>query len=271
MLRRNLPVAVYFALWIGTGQVRGQASPEPASLSGTESVSDEEFNLPVSESLAGRIDALAAQLGSPSYKEREDATTELIKIGVPAFKKLRAAYHESDELEVRLRIERIVSMSYMEHHLYNRNGFLGIRQSGIPKDARDDPRIPEGQFGVEVVEPLDGTAAMDAGIRDGDVIIALNGEGIGGDAVRVTRDFGESIRVLGPGAILQLTILRGPRVHNLQVTLRPRPKEYYGARQGVVAEMRVRTRERYRTWWAEHFNRTPPPPNEQTSDGDGSP
>jgi S1-C subfamily serine protease len=237
--------------------VYGQAADEPASSTQPESVSGAEFHLAPSDSLAARIDALIARLGVRSYREREDATKALIELGPSAYEALRAVYHVSDELEVRLRIERIIHTSYFAYHLYDRNGFLGISHSRIPRLHEDDSRIPEGQFGVLVKDVMENTGAAEAGVRKDDVIIALNGEGLEGGGVRATAMFGESVRVLGPGTAVRLTILRGPDRLEIVVTLRSRPKKYYGPNQGVVYEMLRETERAFRFWWDEHFLRAP--------------
>ena len=237
---------------------RSYAQPfdAPQSPAQPDAVSDDEFRLPVSDSLAARIDALIARLGSRAYKQREDATLALIEIGSPAFAALRTTYHACDALEVRFRIERIIHTGYFNYHLYNRNGFLGIEQLRIPKLSDDDPRIREGHFGIEVRRVIEETAAEEAGLRESDIIVALNGEELEGGGVRATTIFGESVRVLGPGATIRLTILRGPEELEIDATLRPRPRRFY-LRQGSVTEMFDQTRRRFRVWWAAHFRQVP--------------
>ena len=51
----------------------------------SEILSDEEFSLPLDTTAAQSADQLIPKLGSPSFKEREEATAGLIEIGAPTF------------------------------------------------------------------------------------------------------------------------------------------------------------------------------------------
>jgi hypothetical protein len=52
---------------------------------------------------------LIAQLGAPDFRSRQEASTQLEKLGAPALPALRKAARAKPELEVRRRIERLVS------------------------------------------------------------------------------------------------------------------------------------------------------------------
>jgi hypothetical protein len=218
--------------------------------------SGEEFSLPVGTELAERIDGMISRLGSPKYKEREDATTGLIEIGAPAFARLRRAYRATDQLEVRLRIERIVYAAYLDYHLFDRNGFLGISQEPVPRLHEDDPRIPEGHFGVQVREVIAGTAADEAGIEAGDIIIALEGRPLAGERVKAAASFGEAIRVLGPGTRVKVTVLRRAAQLEIEAVLDKRPRVYY-ENQEVVSLLLAEVRDRFASWWTTHFRDQP--------------
>ena len=94
------------------------------------------------------IAALIRALADPAFSKRTDATRKLCAIGLPAFARLREAYHNTDQLEVRLRIERIVHTAYMDHYLYHPNAFLGVAQARYTPNSDDDPRIPTGHIGI---------------------------------------------------------------------------------------------------------------------------
>lgn len=266
---RNLLIAI--AILVGTassqteqvgsaladqsGQVRGRALYSPSSQA--ESVSDEEFSLPVDDQLAATIDSMIAGLGSPEYKEREAATAALLETGPRAFAKLRTAYDQSDELEVRSRIETIVRTAYLNYHVYGRNGFLGISQRRVPRTREDDPRIPDGHFGIQVQNVIENTAAQSVGFAAGDVIIALNGEPLmTTTGTSATAAFGESIRLHGPGVGITLTVLRGPRQFDVEVILGDRPRRYYSG-QGKVTQMLHQFRRQFEIWWVKHFRQPP--------------
>lgn len=236
--------------------VMGQARDEPFPWR-TQEVSDEEFRTPVLDEMANRIATAIGQLGSPIYKEREDAVEQLLTIGVPAFSQLRQVYSRTGELEVRLRVEDVVHEAYLDHHVFGRNAFLGISQHRVPRSHDDDPRILEGHYGVAIGKIIAGTAAQDAKMQKGDVIIALDGEPLQSGAANVNMSFGESIRLRGPGALVTLSILRGDDEFELDVILGRRPKEYY-ARQGIVTEMLQTIDQNFGIWWVKYFREVPP-------------
>ncbi len=234
---------------------RGQAPIDSTSASQDESSTNSELSVPVDGQLVAEIDALIARLGSPHYKEREAATLRLLEIGMAAFAQLSVAYQETDELEVRLRIERIVHEAYLNHHVYDRNGFLGISQSPVPIEHDNDNRIQENHVGIEVQRVIENTAAQRAQLRQGDVIIALDKEPVAAAGSQVITAFGESIRLRGPGARVILTLLREGRQLDVEVSLGTRPKEYYNTGQRVAYDMLVQARQQFLILWARHFRR----------------
>jgi serine protease DegQ len=152
-----------------------------------------------------------------------------------------------------LRIEKIVRTAYLDYHVYDRNGFLGISQQNVPVVHADDARIREGHIGIKVREVIANTAAQEAGFKAEDVIVALDGEPLSSKTASPTTEFGESIRGRGPGTTVTLSILRGPRELEVRAVLRPRPREYYGRHQITVSPMLEGARERFRIWWSVHF------------------
>ena len=65
-------------------------------------VSRIEFATRIADDVAKRIKAAVAKLGSEVFSEREQASEELLKIGVPAYASLKEAL-KSDDPEVKLR------------------------------------------------------------------------------------------------------------------------------------------------------------------------
>ena len=252
-ITRSVLLCAGILLAVIASRAYAQVSDDVPAVSDVDAVSDDEFRVSVGGQLRTEIDQLATQLGSPEYKTREAATRRLIDIGVPAFSMLRSAYHRTDELEVRLRIEKIVRTAYLDYHVYNRNGFLGISQQNVPVVHADDPRIREGHIGIKVREVIANTAAQEADFKAEDVIVALDGEPLSSKTASPTTEFGESIRQRGPGTTVTLSILRGPRELEIEAVLRPRPREYYGRYQVTVSRMAEETRERFRIWWSMYF------------------
>ena len=71
-------------------------------------VSRIEFATRISDDVAKRIKAAVAKLGSDVFSEREQASKELLKIGVPAYASLKEAL-KSDDQEVKRHAEELVS------------------------------------------------------------------------------------------------------------------------------------------------------------------
>ena len=241
----------------------GQALPEPDAAAEAQAESGEHLQTPGDERLASEIATLISQLDSPRYAEREAATSHLIRIGPPAFALLRTAYHRTEQLEARLRIEKIVYEAYINYHVYDRNAFLGIQQRLVPITNDDDARIPEGHVGIQVGRVIEGTAAERAELQAEDVIIALDQEPISAVDVQAAQAFGELIRVRGPGTPVVLTVLRESDQFDVEVTLGSRPKVYYGRNQGLVFEMLERSLRQFRVFWDQRFRK---PPSEQTAE-----
>ena len=258
---RLLSILTFFGLPIAAalGQSVTEWTPPP----GADSDLEEALKEPVDDQLAAQINSALALLGSPSYKEREAATSSLVEIGPKAFSRLLTAYRKGDDLEARLRIEAIVREAYFRFHVYDRNGFLGISQARIPVVQDDDERIIEGHVGIKVRNIIKDTAAEKADLKQGDVIIALDGEPIIASGAQATVVFGESIRVRRPGAQLRLTILRGKRDLEVEVTLGSRPRLYY-QNQGLVTQMLDHFRQQFGVFWVKHFRQ--PSTREPTDD-----
>ena len=246
--------------WLAAGTVLAQDPPlqegsEPAeSRSESENVSDEEFRLPLDPTAAQSADELIPKLGSPSYKDREDATAGLIEIGAPAFAKLRAAYHSNARLEVMLRIERIVRTAYLNHHVYDRSGFLGINLQSYVANAEEDSRLPPGSVGVKVGRVIENTAAERAGMLKDDVIFQVDGQPLRGEGGEVVEYFSAMIRDRGPGGKMSLTVMRGNAEIPMNVTIGRCPEEI--ARQGTVravSENHFKASAKFPKWWEKYF------------------
>jgi len=230
-----------------------EESTSPRSFE-NDPITDDEFRLPIDPTAAASAERLIPKLGSPAYKEREAATDGLIEIGAPALAKLRAAYHTTDNLEVRLRIERIVRTAYLNHHVYDRSGFLGIKLQPYSANTEDHPRLPKGAVGVMVDEVIRGTAAERAGLGKDDVIYEIDGEPVRGEGMQVIETFSATIRNRGPGGKMTLSVLRGVQRLSIGVTIGRCPEEI--ARQGTVktvSENHYKAVARFPRWWEEYF------------------
>ncbi len=219
-----------------------------------EVVSDEEFHLPLDSTAAQSADQLVPGLGSPSFKEREEATAGLIEIGAPAFARLRAAYNATSNLEVLLRIEHIVRTAYLNHHVYDRSGFLGINLQAYVASMEEHPRLPVGSVGVKVGRVIPATAAERAGMLAEDVIFEVDGAPIRGEGMQVVESFSAIIRARGPGGKMNLTVLRGTQEIPMLITIGRCPEEI--AKQGTVravSENHFKATAKFPKWWAKYF------------------
>ncbi len=249
-----------------SAQVQIQVQPQPlppqneevdltdAIRSEIEAVTDEEFRLPLDATAAQSADTLIPKLGSPSYKEREEASAGLIEIGAPAFGKLRDAYRANPKLEVLLRIEHIVRTAYLNHHVYDRSGFLGINLQTYSASAEEHPRLPPGAVGVKVGRIIPNTAAERAGMQVDDVIFEVDGVPLKGEGMQVVENFSAMIRARGPGGKMNLTIMRGTQQIPTPVTVGRCPEEI--AKQGsvrTVSENHFKATAKFPKWWSKYF------------------
>jgi hypothetical protein len=236
------------------------ASPAPEL--GRESVTDEEFRVPVDASAAAELDRLIPMLSSPRFEEREEATAALMDLGVPAIARLREAYRNNDDFELRSRIETIVRETYMDK--YVGIGFLGISQdTQFTPGHQDDPRIPPGHVGVIINQVIPGTGAERAGLLRGDIVIAMDGVPLDGQGQGAVEGFGARIRAGGPRARVVLSILRGPMELELPAVL-GRPKGDMLAPGRIMrvnaAAATYRAQSRFEIWWHKFFRQDESPP-----------
>lgn len=241
-----------FALFASAGAAFAQADTTP--LPEIVGPSEEELTISLDDSAEREIEEYVKLLGAPLYADRERATRELTDIGIRTFRRLREEYRRTDDVEVRLRIEGIVRQAYFDHHVYDRNGFLGISQdTRFYPDHNADSRIPEGFVGVRVRQVIEHTAAEAAGISVEDIVISVDGETIPFLGERTAEVFGNSLRVRGPGARVTLGILRGSEELELAVRLGRRPPQYYANDGTAHSEMLSKAQAKFPEWWKTVF------------------
>jgi pimeloyl-ACP methyl ester carboxylesterase len=100
-----------------------------------------------------------------------------------------------------------------------RKGFAGVQIGPVPEDVRARLRLPAGQ-GLVVMRVVAGSAAAEAGLAEGDVILEAAGKPLGSAE--------EYIAVVGRmngGDRLPLAVLRDGRRLSPTLTLKPRPFE----------------------------------------------
>lgn len=100
-----------------------------------------------------------------------------------------------------------------------RRGFAGVQIGPVPEDVRARLRLTAAQ-GLLVRGVVAGSAAAEAGLSEGDVILEAAGKPLGG-----ADEYVAVVQRLAAGDKLPLTILRGGRRLSLTLTLKPRPFE----------------------------------------------
>jgi hypothetical protein len=231
-------------------------------------ISGDEFNLTLDPENQARVDALITRLSGPDFAEREKAASDLIEMGADAFSTLRQAYRQADDLESRLRIEEVVRTAYLNHHVLNRHGFLGISMGHMTQSQLDQvekmqpaqfnqmgsPRLPEGRVGVFVSQVIADTGAARAGVLKNDILIGINGQPITGTGNDIRDSFSAIIRTQAPGARVQLELVRGQEVLTLEAIL-GRPPEDVAKNSNIikVTPMYHVVSERFATWWQTYF------------------
>ncbi|HEX8166990.1 MAG TPA: Do family serine endopeptidase [Beijerinckiaceae bacterium] len=98
-------------------------------------------------------------------------------------------------------------------------GYLGVSIQPVTKDLAEGLGL-KADKGALVANAQDGTPAAKAGLKSGDVIVAVNGEKVA-DARELTRRIG----AMKPGAKTEITYLRDGRERTATIELAPQPGE----------------------------------------------
>lgn len=275
MMYVRLAVLCFLAIASGMpaqGQLQIQETQDDPDIEALKAqpITGDEFNLELDADAAVRVDGLIARLSGPDFAEREKAASDLIEFGADAFSKLREAYRLADDLESRLRIEEVVRTAYLNHHVLNRHGFLGISMAHIttaqiqqfektqPKQLEQmgNPQLPEGRVGVFVSQVIADTGAAKAGVQKNDILIGIDDVPITGTGVDIRDNFSSIIRTKAPGARVKLEVVRGGEVLNLEAVL-GRPPEQVAKNSNIikVTPMYHVVAERFGQWWQTYFER----------------
>ena len=250
------------ALAPASGSAFGQDAPaapaapqtEPQASSDKELGPDPEFDVPVDERTAGEIDSLIRSLGAPASTERDAAVTRLVEIGVPTFARLRGAYHQTDDLEVKLRIESVVLNAFFDYHVYDAHAFLGVSlRPFVPTNDNRLP-IPDGVTGLLIAQVIKDTSAERFGLQQNDVIVGCDGESLTGRGQEAQERFSRGIASRKPGSPMHLTIVRAESTFDVTITLGRAPRDVaVRGRAQAINEAMEKAEERFYPWWRKHF------------------
>ena len=238
--------------WAAIAVAQDPNAPPPTELTGR--ITDEELHLPVDAKLAKRIELMADRLDSPVFQERDAAREALIEIGAPAFAKLRGKHAQAQSLDVRLAIEEIVQVGYLNYHVYDRHGFLGVSLSPYQLGARTNTRLPPGTRGVIVMSVVPGTGADRAGLTPRDVVIAVDHQPLTSPPSQIVNDLAASIRARRPGTPMLLTVLREGQERRVEAVVgRCPPEQIRIGRVEAIPQMVERANARFPIWWETFF------------------
>lgn len=164
-------------------------------------------------------------LESEDFKVRESAQADVLlwarknpKLAVPELLRL-SSDGGSPSPEVRDRCMQVLRQLAEDEFAKGGEGYLGVRMGDLMIP------MPENQpdaWAVTLLEVVPDSAASKCGLRVGDAIVALNGQGWQQEA---SKSFSEQIRKLRPGTGVQLRIVRDGKVQNTRVELGRRPAD----------------------------------------------
>jgi membrane-associated protease RseP (regulator of RpoE activity) len=170
-------------------------------------------------SLARRVAAIAADLGSPRYHRRRQGSEALAELPPRALPLVLAIWRESPSAEVRRRIRYGMDEQIIAHVSADPRagmGFLGMRLGWSAALLQvDDDLVPRGS--AMVIGVLPGTQAEKAGLQASDHILTVDGQSVADfDSLEA---FIDRLRQLVPGRQITMTVARGRDLVDLSITV----------------------------------------------------
>ncbi|MCX8998445.1 Do family serine endopeptidase [Rhizobiaceae bacterium BDR2-2] len=98
-------------------------------------------------------------------------------------------------------------------------GWLGVQIQPVTKDIADSLGLAEAS-GALVVSPTENSPGEKAGMKQGDIVTAING-----DTVKDARDLARKVASYAPGAEVEVSVWRNGKSEALKVTLGDMPAE----------------------------------------------
>jgi len=165
------------------------------------------------------IEEMIKKLGDDNWEVRESVTALLVKVGKASVQYLLKSIKDRDN-EVKMR-SRFILSQVVPQVLAQQSGWIGINMTETHAgDERVRNHIKEG-VGIEVMNVIPGQPSEKYGIKQGDIIIALNKNGFPG-----LDEWAKRIRGIAPGTRVVLEIVRQGVKQDLEIVLGSRPKEY---------------------------------------------
>ncbi|PLU78370.1 serine peptidase, partial [Sinorhizobium medicae] len=98
-------------------------------------------------------------------------------------------------------------------------GWLGVQIQPVTKDIAESLGLAEAK-GALIVEPQTGSPGEKAGIKNGDVVTALNGE-----PVKDPRDLARRVAALRPGSTAEVTLWRSGKSETVKLEIGTLPSD----------------------------------------------
>lgn len=141
----------------------------PASLPATQPAS-------APAPIAPQLDALIHQLGDLRFDVRENATRQLCQADPALVAPLVDRYKSEASHERKLRLRQVIENLFIRRQMQGEVGFFGIQL--MLADNVVDPATWRAGECVYAQRVLEGFPAQQAGVRDGDLLVALDGKPI---------------------------------------------------------------------------------------------
>ncbi|HOI54257.1 MAG TPA: PDZ domain-containing protein [Phycisphaerae bacterium] len=169
-----------------------------------------------------RVAALVAGLGGEVWAAREEAQKALAAMGPDALPVLDEGLAGVKDPEVLRRLKEVYRRWVLQEQYAGddlRPGFLGIQLDVV---VGDDPRMGERENGVRVMGVVADTAAERGGLKEGDLIVSLNGKRFLG--VFGIDHFKNRIQRIGAGGAVRMGIWREQAYLELDIVLGAPPE-----------------------------------------------
>ncbi len=254
---QNFALAMTLCLWVGFVTTTSAQAPE----SKTNAV-DACENTPIPVELFDLIprEEIGVVIWSWLGKQRETCRkenkclplrfiteTDAIELGP-----LREFHRSTGDSKVRDAIRCVVRDRFVWARLRSRFGFLGV-SIGMATGLSEGP-VYGGKCGVEIMHVLQDTAADHFGLRNGDVILAVDGQSIPADEWEGSDWFRKQISSRTPGTNVELRLFRGAVDITLNVQLGLPPEQPgHGGRNLPFDKVRAAGEMGFPDWWAKYF------------------
>ena len=205
--------------------------------------------------------ALVEALASEEFKDREQAQLDLGRWAEGQADRgadwLLRQMDLAEDPEIRLRLRVVLRQMVVREHQKEGPGYIGVRMAPIELAVPGNP-APRG--GVRILAVEGDTPASRAGLRAGDVIVALDQLTWKGE--EALKSFADEIKRHKPGTSIELSVFRDGSLKKMPVVLGPRPlslPEIGGPMPAEDAELlEERAREAlFARWLAERRARKP--------------